>query len=317
MPRQPRLHKFPSLGPGGFHRVAYTEWGDPGNPHIVVCVHGLTRNARDFDELAEALSARARVVCMDVVGRGESDWLTRKKDYGFSLYLSDAAALLARVMASPPDGRPGLIGRLGGRKAAPRLDWIGTSMGGLLGMMLAGKPRAPFRRLVLNDVGPMVPWSALLRLKGAHGGVDERFASIEEVEIALRAACADFGPLTDAQWRAVARHGAWKHHDGTWSLAFDPGIVKGLGRGGVDGVAFGNDFLSGIDLWPTWEQVRCPALVIRGEKSDLLTAATAAEMAKRGPRATVVEIEGVGHAPWLKSPNQIAVVEDFLFGEGA
>ena len=157
MPREPRLNLFQSLGPHGFHQVAYTEWGNPNARHLVVCVHGLTRNSRDFDELAADLAEwGCRVACMDVVGRGDSDWLEHKEDYGFALYLSDAAALLARLTAQ--SGRLSLLRRMQGESGELKIDWVGTSMGGLIGMMLAGKPRSPIRRLVLNDVGPLVPW---------------------------------------------------------------------------------------------------------------------------------------------------------------
>src|SRR2546422_7086058 len=170
MSTEPRLNHFLALGPHGFHRVAYTEWGNADGLHLVVCVHGLTRNSRDFDELAASLADRGcRVACMDVVGRGESDWLEHKQDYGFSQYLSDAAALLARLTAPPK--RISLLRRLQGASEGPRIDWVGTSMGGLIGMMLAARRDSPIRRLVLNDVGPMVPWKdrKSTRLNSSHG----------------------------------------------------------------------------------------------------------------------------------------------------
>ena len=159
------------LGPHGFHEIAYTEWGNPNAPRLVFCVHGFTRNARDFDVLAEALAGDCHVVCMDVAGRGQSEWLTHKGDYAFGLYLTDAAALLARVTAPAEASR--LRRMLGGSHRPPRrhVDWVGTSMGGLMGMMLAAKRHSPIRRLVLNDVGPLVPWPALMRMKQAHSGM--------------------------------------------------------------------------------------------------------------------------------------------------
>jgi len=314
MPSEPRLNSFTGLGPHGFHRVAYTEWGDPGSRHIVVCVHGLTRNSRDFDELAADLAANGcRVVCMDVAGRGNSDWLEHKDDYGFAIYITDAAALLARVTV--PATAAGLGALLGGRKGnggAFRIDWVGTSMGGLLGMMMAAKYGSPIRRLVLNDVGPMVPWPALVRLKLTASGAGVRFASLEEAERHLRETCAAFGPLTEQQWRRLAEHGARRQEDGGYILAFDPAIVSTMRRGGNAGVEFGNDFLSGVDLWPIWDQIGCPTLVLRGGSSDLLMESTARQMQARGPRARVVEFPGIGHAPWLKSEDQIRVVREFV-----
>ena len=311
MAEQPRLDHFSSLGPHGFHRVAYAEWGDEHSQHVVVCVHGLTRNCRDFDELAGYLAVRGcRVVCMDVVGRGDSDWLEHKADYGFALYLSDAAALLARVTAFPR--KISLLRRLQGAGDGRRIDWIGTSMGGLIGMMLAARPGTPLRRLVLNDVGPLVPWPALARLKLASIGSGTRFASLEEVEHHLRETCATFGPLKDKQWRSLAAHGSRRGDDGTYSLAYDPAIVSAMRPGGGAGVEFGSDFLFGIDLWQVWDAVKCATLVLRGSQSDLLLDSTVRRMGERGPGVKAVEFPGVGHAPWLMSEEQIRPVADFL-----
>ena len=311
MPTEPRLNHFLGLGPHGFHRVAYTERRNPEGRHLVVCVHGLTRNSRDFDDLAASLAARGcRVVCMDVVGRGDSDWLEHKQDYGFSQYLSDAAALLARLTAPPY--KVSLLRRLQGASEGPRIDWIGTSMGGLIGMMIAAKPNSPIRRLVLNDVGPLVPWGALVRLKLASSGAGTRFASLDEVERHLRETCASFGPLDDGQWRRLAQHGSRRGENGTYTLACDPAIVNTLRRGRNAGVEFGNDFLFGIDLWPVWDEVVCPTLVLRGSESDLLLESTVRRMRERGPRVELVEFAGIGHAPWLMSEDQIGAVSEFI-----
>ena len=316
MAREPRLNLFLSLGPHGFHRVAYTEWGNPGARHLVVCGHGFTRNSRDFDDLAADLAEwGCRVVCMDVVGRGDSDWLERKGDYGFALYLSDAAALLARLTAGA-DRYP-LLRRMQGESADLTIDWVGTSMGGLLGMMLAAKSRSPIRRLVLNDVGPLVPWHALTRLKYSSPAAGTRFADLDEVERHLRDACAPFGPLDDAQWQRLARHGSRRREDGAYTLAYDPAIVSPMRRGGNEGIEFGKDFLLGIDLWPVWDAVRCPTLVLRGEESDLLLESTARRMQQRGSQVEVVRFPGIGHAPWLMSEEQIGAVRKFLLAPDA
>jgi pimeloyl-ACP methyl ester carboxylesterase len=306
---EPRLDHFSSLGPHGFHRVAYAEWGDPDSRHLVVCVHGLTRNSRDFDELAAYLAVRGRrVVCMDVVGRGDSDWLEHKEDYGFAQYVSDAAALLARVTAP----KASLLRRMQGEGGAHTVDWVGTSMGGLIGMMVAAKPGSPIRHLVLNDVGPLIPWSALARLKLAATGDGQGFASLEEVESYLRDACASFGPLTRKQWRRLAAHGSRRAADGSYALAHDPAIVSAMRAGGGAGVAFGADFFFGIDLWQVWDAVKCPTLVLRGADSDLLLDSTAKRMLEHGAAVKVVEFPGIGHAPWLMSEDQIRPVADFL-----
>jgi pimeloyl-ACP methyl ester carboxylesterase len=314
--QNPRLCSFHSLGPNGFHEIAYTEWGNPYNHRMVFCVHGFTRNSRDFDALAASLAETCHVVCMDAAGRGASEWLTHKGDYNFSLYLSDAAALLARVTAPLPP--PSRIRRFFGRAPAQpkHIDWVGTSMGGLIGMMLAAKRGSPIRRLVLNDVGPLVPWPALMRMKQSQKGLKAKFSSFEDVETHLRETSAEFGPLSDEQWRHVAHHSAIRKGDGSLVLAYDPAIISHMRTGSVPGVAFGSEFLSGIDLWPTYDMIRCPTLALRGALSDVLLKKTADEMTRRGPKATVVEFEGVGHAPWLMADDQIGVIRDFLL-EGA
>lgn len=285
---------FHALGTGGFHRIAYTDWGNAANPHVVLCVHGLARNSRDFDFLARALADDCRVVCMDVAGRGESDWLDVKSEYTFSTYQSDAAALVARVTTS---------------KA--RLDWVGTSMGGLIGMFLAAKRGSPIRRLVLNDVGALIPWSALFRMKG-YITRGKRFASEAEVERYLREVCAPFGPLTDAQWRHLARHSAQRDAAEEYILRYDPGIGEGL-HGHIDPeFPIGPDLLRGIDLWSVWSKLECPTLVLRGAESEVLLKKTVDEMRERKPDVEVVEFPGVGHAPALMSVDQIRAVKEFL-----
>jgi pimeloyl-ACP methyl ester carboxylesterase len=314
MARKARLRRFQSLGPHGFHEIAYTEWGNPRSSRLVLCVHGFTRNSRDFDALAANLADSCHVVCMDVAGRGASEWLPHKGDYNFGLYLTDAAALLARVMGPAPSS--GIRRILGAARPPKRyVDWVGTSMGGLMGMMLAAKRHSPIRRLVLNDVGPLVPWPALLRMKQAHSGLHVSFASVDDAEKYLRGTCGPFGPLSDAQWRHVAYHGTIRKSDGTYVLAFDPAIITHMRGGGVAGVEFGSEFLSGVDLWPTYDAIRCPVLVLRGAESDLLPRTTAQEMTRRGPKAELIEFPGVGHAPWLRTSDQIEAIRDFLLAK--
>jgi len=270
------------LGPHGFHRVAYREWGDAENPHVVVCVHGLTRNSRDFDRLAAHLAHRCRVICPDVAGRGESEWLRHAADYGYPLYLSDMAALIAR-------------------SGATTIDWVGTSMGGLIGMFLAAQPGNPIRRLVMNDVGPLVPKAALERL-ATYVGEDPAFEGLPELEIYLRRICAPFGPLTDAQWQHLARHSARHRPDGKLGLAYDPAIGDALRAP-----------LNDVVLWPVWSAVKAPVLVLRGAESDLLLPETAQRMITFAPPGSrLATFDGVGHAPALMADDQIAVVETFL-----
>ena len=305
---------FLSLTSGGFHRIAYLDWGNPASDHIVVCVHGLARNSRDFDYLARELAPHCRVVCMDVVGRGDSEWLQDKSDYRFSTYLADAATLIARITAPL---QPRFFGALRGRRetaARPlRIDWVGTSMGGLIGMLLAAKPGSPITRLVLNDIGAFTPWSALHRLKG-YIGWERSFGGIDEVEAHLREVCAQFGPLSDAQWRHLAEHSVYAAGTRDYRLRYDPGIAETL-RGHADPeFPLGPNILAGIDLWSTWREIRSPTLVLRGAESDVLSAATLAEMRALRPGLEAREWPGVGHAPALMSAEQIEVVRRFLLG---
>lgn len=275
------------LSPGGFHRMAYVEWGAPAAPRPVVCVHGLTRNGRDFDRLAARLAgAGHRAVCPDVVGRGESDWLAEASGYGYPQYLADMTVLLARLDVEA-------------------VDWVGTSMGGLIGMMLAAQPGTPIRRLVVNDVGPFIPKAALERIAG-YVGADPRFADLAEAEAYLRRVHAPFGALAEAEWRRLAETSV-EAHEGGIRLRYDPKIGEALRQGALEDV----------DLWDVWDRIACPALVLRGADSDLLSAETAAEMTRRGPRTRLVEIPGCGHAPALLDDSQITLVADWLARESA
>lgn len=284
----PRFHEFSALGPHGFTRVAYAEWGPPNAARTVVCVHGLTRNGRDFDPLAAALAAQGmRVVAPDIPGRGFSAWLPQAEDYGYALYLPAMVALIARL-------------------AAPSVEWVGTSMGGLIGMMLAAQPGTPISRLVLNDIGAFIPKASLERI-AEYAGADPRFADLAAAEAYLQRVHASFGPLTDAEWRHLATYSVAAVPAGGYRLHYDPGIAA----------AFTAKPLEDIVLWPVWEKVAAPTLIVRGAASDLLLAETAREMTQRGEaaaagRVRLVEIPGCGHAPALMEAGQITIIRDFL-----
>ena len=276
---------YRALGPHGFHRIHYTEWGDPANPKVLICAHGMTRTCRDFDFLAAALEREYRVICPDVVGRGQSDWLDHKSDYTYPVYVNDMAMLLARIDAE-------------------RIDWVGTSMGGLIGMFLASYSGTPIQKLLVNDVGPRIPAAGLKRVADYVGRVIT-FDSIEEMDRALRIFAAAFGKLTDAQWRHMIVHSARQLEDGRYTAAYDPGIAD----------IFKTIELKDIDLWPVWDAIRCPTLVLRGAYSDVLNHADAIAMTGRGPRAKLIEFPGMGHAPALMADDQIAVVRDWLLAD--
>ena len=283
---EPRLRHVQCLAPEGLHRMAYWEWGDAANPKVLVCVHGLSRQGRDFDTFARAMSADYRVVCPDVAGRGQSGWLKNPAYYAIPVYVADMVTLLARLDAT-------------------EVHWVGTSMGGLIGMGLAALPDSPVNRLVLNDVGPAIEYAALARI-GGYLGQPAHWKTVDEAADALLAISRGFGPHTREQWLALTRpqlvadgDGFKSHYDRAIAVPFKA-ITPELAAAGE------------AALWHAYDALKIPTLVLRGAESDLLSRATADAMAQRGPRARVHEVAGVGHAPTLVQQDQIAVVRDFL-----
>ena len=307
------------VGPAAQHRMAYWEWngtGNPVHPHVVVCVHGLSRQGRDFDTLARALSRHARVICPDVVGRGQSDWLADPAGYQIPQYVADMLALLGHLQQQAP---------------VQTLDWVGTSMGGLIGMALCGQPglalpddpraaaddcaigvgslwplTVPVRRLVLNDVGPAIEWSALQRI-GQYLGAAVRFDSLQQAADAMWAVSQSFGPHTAAQWLELSRPMVRDLPGGSLTLHYDPAIAQAFGAMTPEAAAAG-----ALQLWQLYDRIQARTLLLRGVQSDLLAPATAQAMTRRGPRAKLVEFEGVGHAPTLMAQDQVRAVTEFL-----
>lgn len=269
--------------PTGLHYMAYNEWGEHGNPKVLVCVHGLTRNARDFDQLARALAGNYRVICPDIVGRGRSDWLRDPLGYTIPQYLNDMLVLIARLDVET-------------------VHWVGTSMGGLIGMALASLENTPITRLILNDIGPVIPSESIKRI-GDYVGRAPKFDTYDAAEKYIRIVSAPFGTLRDDQWRQLTESSLRQSTDGRLEMRYDPGI----------GESFRREMKGGdIDLWPVFDRVRCPTLVVRGAESDLLMAETLQAMTSRGPHPAVVEVPAVGHAPMFLDEAQISIVRDFL-----
>lgn len=281
-----RERSIQCVNPKGVHRMAYTAWGDPENRNVLFCVHGLTRNSRDFDDLAQALCDRYQVICPDVAGRGRSDWLPDSAFYTIPQYAADMMTLMATL-------------------APKTLHWVGTSMGGLIGMAIAGQPASPISKLVLNDVGPVLTLASLKRI-GQYLGNAPRFESYAQAEAYIRAVSVGFGPLDDRQWQHLTTHVIRRAADGRYEFLYDPGIAKVYEQV----VASGNG--GDIEFWPYYDAITCPTLVLRGAESDLLDRSTAIAMTERGPRARLVEFPGIGHAPTLMTAAQIEVVRNFL-----
>jgi len=299
---EPSLNHVICPDAAGGHRMAYWQWGQPDSPHLVLCVHGLTRQGRDFDVLARALCAQAggdiRIVCPDVAGRGESEWLQDPMGYQVPAYAADMLALLAQLHAQSP---------------IATLDWVGTSMGGLIGMVVCGQPALPLpvpvRKLVLNDVGPALQWQAIQRI-GAYLGQAGHFDTLQDAADAMWTISSSFGPHTPEQWLALSRpmvRPVLPDAQSPLRLHYDPAIALVFRLADEEGAQHGEAM-----LWQLYDGIQAETLVVRGAQSDLLSLQTAQAMTQRGPRARLVEFEGVGHAPTLIAQDQVAAVTDFV-----
>jgi pimeloyl-ACP methyl ester carboxylesterase len=275
------------LSPAGLHTMAYKEWGDPDNPNVLVCVHGVTRVSDDFDNMARDLCDRYRVICPDVVGRGRSGWLRDPRHYQLPQYVADMVTLLARLDAG-------------------KVDWVGTSMGGLIGIGLASLQDSPIRKLVLNDIGPALNFAALSRI-GDYIGQEIRFSTFEQAAEYIRSISAPFGPHTDEQWHKLASDVLRQDKDGQWIRHYDLALAIPFKEGTAESTQRGEAM-----LWAAYDAIACPTLVVRGAESDLLTPDVAQQLTRRGPKAKLVEFAGVGHAPTFVQADQIAVVKEFL-----
>lgn len=286
---QAQLKTVQCLSPAGLHQMAYREWGDPANDRTLICVHGLTRVSNDFDALAQALANDYRIICPDVVGRGRSGHLRDPQYYRVPQYVSDMVTLIARLDVAS-------------------VDWFGTSMGGVIGMALASLPDNPIRKLLLNDIGPSIDAEALARI-GAYVGQEVRFATFDEAWQYVRAISQSFGPHSDEQWRKLAADVMRQNADGAWVFLYDPNLALPFKATTAQSAQLDEQM-----LWAAYDAIRCPTLVVRGTESDLLSPATALAMSQRGPRAKIVELAGIGHAPTFLSDAQIALAKNFFLG---
>jgi len=284
---KPHIKRVRCLSPSGLHTVAYKEWGDPHNTKVLVCVHGLTRVSGDFDTLAKALCGEYRVICPDIAGRGMSEWLRNPVDYDIPQYVSDMVSLLAQVHADT-------------------VDWVGTSMGGLIGIGLAAKPGHPIRKLVLNDIGPGMESGALVRIAD-YVGQPLLFPTLQAGVEYIRSIAGAFGPHTDEEWQKLAEDVLVQTKDGQWTRHHDLAMAPSFKR-----VYDTEVHKTQEQTWKEYDAITCPTLLIRGGDSLLLSREVAQQMTQRGPKAKLVEFAGIGHAPSLMKPDQIAVIADFL-----
>jgi pimeloyl-ACP methyl ester carboxylesterase len=283
----PRPGSVRCMSKSGFHRIAYVEWGDPNSERVAFCVHGLTRQGRDFDPLAVALARKGyRVVCPDLVGRGRSEWLHNPEEYELPQYVSDMATVIGSLKVKS-------------------IDYIGTSLGGLTGIQLASKLNTPIRRMVINDIGALLPWQALFRLGEYVQKMPKRFGNFFSAEAYFREILAPFGTLGDSEWYHLTKYSIARDDDGKFRMLIDPGIARG-----VRAVPFYN-----VSFWREWDDIKCPVLLLRGQHSDLLPEDVAVQMTRRGPRASFVEFPGCGHAPALMDHRQCGTIISWLMRE--
>jgi pimeloyl-ACP methyl ester carboxylesterase len=288
LPEPDRTASVLGLSTKGFHKIAYVEWAPGAKGVPTVCLHGLTRQGRDFDFLASQLAKQGRwVVCPDLPGRGRSEFLADPDDYALPQYCADMNALIARL-------------------GAPEIDWVGTSLGGLVGIVLAGMPGSCIRRLVVNDIGPYVSSTGLMRIGSYLREMPATFANLDQAEGYFRRILAPYGDLSDEQWRHITTHSVrWDRMHNLFLMLCDREIARG----------FRSAWFASLNIWNYWEQISAPTLILHGAKSDLLTPQLCEEMIVRNPNAVVHRFDECGHVPPLFEPHQINLVTDFLIAE--
>lgn len=281
-----KKHYITCLDSVGSHRMSYSQWGQEDNPNVLICVHGLTRNGRDFDFLARELEEKYCVICPDIVGRGESDWLTDPKDYNLMVYAKDIFTLLQQLNLT-------------------KVDWLGTSMGGLIGMAIASQPESTIRRLIINDVGPFIEQTALQRIAGYLLKEKPIFSNLADAEDYVRSTYQPFGNLTDEQWQHLTQYSVKPLPGGGYRLNYDPQISHPYQNTPIDS-------LKAQEFWQWWETINCPILLLHGQESDLLLLDTIGKMKEIQSQMTVVSFPNVGHAPALMDKEQIGVIKSWL-----
>jgi len=277
----------------GFHKVIYSEYGSKNHDNTMICVHGLTRNGSDFHFVAKGLEDHYRVICPDVVGRGRSDRFKNPEFYKYAQYIMDMNVLINSLHVS-------------------NLDWMGTSMGGLFGIIMASMPNTPIRRLILNDIGPFIPKTAVDRIK-TYAGMKLSFKTRKEGETILKQLYAPFGIKEPEHWQHIIDHSIIEDNDGTFTLDYDPGATSAVQDDEQDEDALSHQDQDGnIIFWQYWEKIKCPVLVINGASSDILPPHIIEEMKTRGPQFDYIQIPDAGHAPALMDPEQVALIREWL-----
>jgi len=277
-----REKSFLGLNPQGFHKVAYQEWGEADNPNVVLCVHGLTRNAGDFYWLAKALARKYRVICPDMVGRGNSDYFYDGSRYNYAQYMSDLNALMVRLEVGS-------------------LYWVGTSMGGLIGMMIGALSQNPIKAMVMNDIGPFVPSKGLERL-AKYVPKAHVFNTFEAATHFLKSTLLGCNDLTDAQWKQLTDQSmVWDGIEKRWTVRYDPQVAATIPT---------KNFTD-IDFWAHWDRLHMPILALQGAESDILVQSTLQQMASKA-RVTTHSFPKQGHALSLATEEQIHIIQEWF-----
>lgn len=265
------------------HRIAYTEWGKSSDNNIAVCIHGLTRNSRDFDVMAHYLSKNFRVICIDIVGRGKSEWFSSKEYYNYSTYIQDVLELIRSLNLR-------------------NINIIGTSMGGIIGYSLAAEHPSLVKSLVLNDIGPFIPRDGLIRI-AKYTAERPLFDTFDLAKNYFKDRLKSFGIEGEDNWTNITKNSTYLVND-KYDIAYDPGIATGMN--------IAPENIADVDLWHIWNKVNCPMMIIRGEYSDILTEKTSDEMLKSKKNIHMLTIRGVGHAPALMNVEQVSKISDWL-----
>ncbi|KTC84763.1 alpha/beta fold hydrolase [Legionella drozanskii] len=274
-----KKHQVMGIDSQAFHNMVYYEWGDSNNPKVLLCVHGLFRNARDFDDLAKVLSSHYRVICPDMVGRGLSDKISNPKDYSTLTYLSDITILLAQL-------------------GVTEIDYIGTSMGGVIGIMIAAMKNSPIKKLILNDIGPFVDTKALQQIiTYGKKGSEKYFGTLGEVEAYLKETYSSFAQLSPEQWQHLAVCGVWQNSNKQYQLAYDPKIIENV---------------IAAPQWALWSKVQCPILLLHASLSNVLSDDTVIKMQQLQPALKTVNIPDIGHPVSLMKIDEIKLVKQWL-----
>ncbi len=265
------------------HKLAYLDYGDVNNPNVLICAHGLTRNAYDFEKIARVMQNNFRVIAIDYPGRGDSDYFTDKKSYNYYVYLKDTLLLLKKLKIKNP-------------------FWLGTSMGGIIGMAIGCFYPRILRGLILNDIGPSMPLSTVKKI-GKYASLEPKFIDLELAKQHLKMIYKESGIKEEEDWNFLTKNSFKINSSNQYQMNYDPTIVSGME---ID-KAKSKD----VDMWKIWRKIKCPILVIHGAKSNILSVETVEKM-QQSKQIDIYVVDYAGHAPALTNADQIDPIKNWL-----